>query len=105
MQIRAAREYVSRETWAIARLGAAGVLAVTLATLPLPTSAFGQTPHKPAVTRYEEGVRYLRQQNWKAAVAAFEKALELNPNDASARRNLDEVLQRNGRSPAPRGQK
>ncbi|NIR52437.1 PorV/PorQ family protein [candidate division KSB1 bacterium] len=50
---------------------------------------------------YEEGVRSYENKDWEAAMAAFERVLEIRPNDAQARRYYEDAKARSVAKPKP----
>src|SRR5713101_7810991 len=55
-------------------------------------SQAAQVPSNAAEPYYEQGVQYLRQEQWKSASASFEEALKLDPRRADAENGLGVAL-------------
>ena len=53
----------------------------------------GSPEQRELARNFEEGLAYYRQQNWKEAVACFEKALEIVPDDFPSRSFIGRVEQ------------
>ena len=82
---------------AIKTLGRQGALTAVLllACLSLPVYADGKST-KQAKQQVEFGIRVARQGLWREAIFRWEKAVELDPDNASARNNLGVAYEQDG---------
>jgi type IV pilus assembly protein PilF len=81
---------------AIHTLGRKGALsAVLLACLSLPAHADNRSS-KQSKQEVEFGIRVARQGLWREAIFRWEKAVELDPDNASARNNLGVAYEQDG---------
>lgn len=71
------------------------IAALLIVTLNRPT--VDRIMNNPSFTAYQDGLAYDRQGNYSSSAAAYERALELEPYNLAARRNLALALVKTGR--------
>src|SRR5882724_614072 len=59
------------------------------------TAAQQQLP-KQADLHFEQGMQFLKQQNWQAAASEFREAIKINPKRAQAHNMLGQALEKLG---------